>query len=140
MCAVVVALYVGTSIVGVSAHRIRPANQASVGVTAGRVCLAYSWGGIVTHPSGWMLRTQNLNARELKEALWYAVYDGRPTWPTVQIAIPLWPVFLVTAPLSVLAWRRRHGHTATACPSCGYDLSGLPRGSPCPECAAVPKG
>jgi hypothetical protein len=35
--------------------------------------------------------------------------------------------------------RKREARTATGyCSRCNYDLSGLPPGSPCPECAAVP--
>jgi hypothetical protein len=69
-------------------------------------------------------------------------WNWRPDANTLVIAcVPLWTLFLVAVALMTNAWRvhvgaRRDGH---ACPSCGYDLSGLPPGSACPECAAVQK-
>jgi hypothetical protein len=66
------------------------------------------------------------------------------------VAIPMWPVIATPLTLSACAWwrwrkrqiRRRARALAGRCPSCGYDLSGLPTGSPslpCPECGEVPK-
>ena len=50
-----------------------------------------------------------------------------------------WPGVLLLA-VSLFAWLSyaRPRGTAGTCPSCRYDLSGLPPGSPCPECAAKP--
>jgi hypothetical protein len=52
-------------------------------------------------------------------------------------AVPLWPIGLASGAASAIGWwscRRRPA--AGICPSCNYDLSGLPPGSSCPECAA----
>jgi hypothetical protein len=51
---------------------------------------------------------------------------------------PLWPIFIITATVAGVATiRRRRTVRFGRCPSCNYDLSGLPPGSPCPECAAA---
>jgi hypothetical protein len=58
----------------------------------------------------------------------------------IDFRLPLWPVGALGLTLSTIAWirfRRRNSEPG-ACSSCNYDLSGLPPGSPCPECAAVP--
>lgn len=55
-----------------------------------------------------------------------------------EVGVPLWQPLLVLLPIVALAWhldltalrRARAGH----CPKCNYDLSGLPPGTPCPEC------
>lgn len=54
------------------------------------------------------------------------------------LVVPLWPFPLAACGLGLYghyavrrARRGRHG-----CPTCGYDLSGLPAGAPCPECGA----
>ena len=55
-----------------------------------------------------------------------------------NIAFPIWFAAVISAAPSALAWRldliatrrARRGH----CPKCNYDLSGLPLGTPCPEC------
>jgi hypothetical protein len=60
----------------------------------------------------------------------------------VTLTCPLWSFALVAAALSGLGWcrhQRRRSIPVSPCPSCAYDLSGLPAGSPCPECAAVQK-
>jgi hypothetical protein len=51
----------------------------------------------------------------------------------------LWPIGLAAGTAAVLGVVGRTAHMShPTCPSCSYDLSGLPPGSPCPECAAVP--
>jgi hypothetical protein len=56
--------------------------------------------------------------------------------------LPLWWPLLLTATLTILAWYRHLNRPPAAghCARCRYDLSGLQPGSPCPECAARPKG
>jgi hypothetical protein len=56
-----------------------------------------------------------------------------------ELELPLWIVFVAGAAVSGLALRshRRLERAARPCPSCNYDLSGLPPGSPCPECATT---
>jgi hypothetical protein len=58
----------------------------------------------------------------------------------VEVRFPLWPLFVAAALLTARthATYRRNRWGEHSCPSCGYDLSGLPPGSPCPECAAAP--
>jgi hypothetical protein len=57
-----------------------------------------------------------------------------------EVRIPLWSVFVAGALASGVAIRshRRLGRAPGTCPSCHYDLSGLPPNSPCPECASPP--
>jgi hypothetical protein len=57
------------------------------------------------------------------------------------LSIPAWAPFLVMAVSTALGWKRRPTRRGAApiCSRCRYDLSGLPSGSPCPECAAAPK-
>jgi glycine/D-amino acid oxidase-like deaminating enzyme len=54
------------------------------------------------------------------------------------IGLPLWPpvaaAFVLTA---LLVYRERRRRLPGHCHRCRYDLSGLPEGSPCPECAAI---
>jgi hypothetical protein len=64
------------------------------------------------------------------------LFQGRDT----SLWLPLWIPALIALALTFAAWRS-HGRTnrgASLCPSCNYDLSGLPPGSPCPECAGNP--
>jgi len=59
--------------------------------------------------------------------------------PIVMYTVPLWiPLTLCGVP-SAIAWRahlRRRRRGPASCPSCGYDLRGLPASAPCPECGA----
>jgi hypothetical protein len=84
-------------------------------------------------------------------------YGWRPSWyarlaPNRFWALPLhpiWPGFLangllcfatVLLPCMLVSTLRRATRLRRGrCPSCCYDLTGLPPGSPCPECAARPE-
>ncbi|CAG1008990.1 hypothetical protein PHYC_03638 [Phycisphaerales bacterium] len=64
---------------------------------------------------------------------------ARPTTPLPRgrsALVSLWFLFLIGAvPAALLAraaWKR--AATPGACRSCGYALTGLPPGTPCPEC------
>jgi hypothetical protein len=58
----------------------------------------------------------------------------------LTLTFPLWCAGLLAAAASASAFwsgrRRRGAGGSQPCSSCNYDLSGLPPGSPCPECAA----
>ena len=68
---------------------------------------------------------------------------GQPSW---EAWMPLWWVGLGAGVLSVASWRAHRraprtlpsGTNGSTCPACNYNLSGLPPGSPCPECARPP--
>ena len=52
-----------------------------------------------------------------------------------MIWVPLWPFVVAGGTVSVLCWRRRRRLARIGCcKACGYSLSGLPAGAPCPEC------
>ena len=55
----------------------------------------------------------------------------------VVICIPLWTAPLAALGVALSELRARRRALPGQCPRCHYDLSGLPPGSPCPECAAV---
>ena len=71
---------------------------------------------------------------------WYPKWRHRPD--NALLWIPLWISICLTALPATLMWgasirgllRKRVG----GCASCGYDLQGLPVGSPCPECGTLP--
>lgn len=66
---------------------------------------------------------------------WWYHYDPR-TARAATLMVPLWwPIVLVAAPTGVAWWRSRRG-APKGCPRCGYDLTGLAKGSRCPECGA----
>ncbi len=49
--------------------------------------------------------------------------------------VPTWAVLLaVAAPTGLLWWRNLRRRGANVCGGCGYSLTGLPPGKPCPEC------
>jgi hypothetical protein len=49
-----------------------------------------------------------------------------------------WPVLLTVGPAAFLWYKDRRRFGPHACKKCGYDRSGLPADSPCPECGTVP--
>jgi hypothetical protein len=65
--------------------------------------------------------------------------NGIPFGKTWFVEFPLWFPPAVAMALTLCAARsQRRGGAGHLCPACGYDLSGLPPGSPCPECATIP--
>jgi hypothetical protein len=73
---------------------------------------------------------------------WQYEHKQRGTYSHTNLyRFPLWPIAAGGWTLTALVWWMSRGAArvkAGACPSCRYDLSGLPPGSPCPECAAEP--
>ena len=65
--------------------------------------------------------------------------DERGTpFPSLAIGVPLWiPTLLIATPTALLWWRDRRGFGRACCPRCGYDLAGLAKGAPCPECGGT---
>lgn len=56
------------------------------------------------------------------------------------VTLPLWiPLALVAIPAAALDSRTRRRRRPGLCPTCGYDLRGLPTSPapPCPECGAL---
>jgi hypothetical protein len=102
------------------------------------------WDGATGHPlTGFRLEAVPLSETMYsgwRQALGW-LWDSYTVPPTgirrVELGVPLWSVALLTAPVCVTAWRRQPKRGG--CPACNYDLSGLPPGSPCPECAAAPR-
>jgi hypothetical protein len=93
-----------------------------------------------THPELWVKRLGPETILIVSPA--YGAWHIRPSiehgvWGELWVFIPLWLPLAFTAVPTTFAWRthilrrRRHLHL---CPSCRYDLRGLPPGTPCPEC------
>ncbi len=69
----------------------------------------------------------------------YSPIAPRVLFGSVQLqdrnfGFPLIYAILVTLPLPLLVWRISKPGAKGKCMHCGYDLAGLPRGAPCPEC------
>jgi len=58
----------------------------------------------------------------------------------ITLSVPLWFPATILLALTAFAWRRdavwHRRARAGVCPTCGYDLSGLPAKGGCPECGA----
>jgi hypothetical protein len=69
---------------------------------------------------------------------WWFARESGPFW--YKQSIPLWTPLLVLAIPAQWLWlshqRALKRDRAGRCPSCAYDLRGLPEGAPCPECGA----
>jgi hypothetical protein len=91
-----------------------------------------SWARTSDAPSGFEIHGVQVGTGER------ALFPILPLWPGLLLDVLLYSTatYLVCFGAGfVRRYRRRaRGH----CPSCNYDLSGLPPGSPCPECAARP--
>ncbi len=70
--------------------------------------------------------------------LWPRVEHPAP-WCGPYVFVPLWMPILVCLALGC-ALAFRHRHPPGTCTTCGYPLSGLPRGAPCPECGRARSG
>lgn len=67
-------------------------------------------------------------------------YPVAPIWRglALDVAVGVGAGVLVFAAID--AWRRHRRIREGQCPQCRYDLSGLRRGDPCPECGTPPAG
>ena len=54
------------------------------------------------------------------------------------LLVALWAPALLLTTGGAWLWRRGRRRTPGLCPSCGYDVPGLPAGTPCPECGPPP--
>jgi len=70
---------------------------------------------------------------------WWFLYDRDPIY--FAFACPLWAPTLLTSLATAAAWRRdslpRRCAAVGLCPTCNYNLAGLPRIAPCPECGVI---
>ncbi len=65
---------------------------------------------------------------------WFPRWYVRPG--IFDLIVPLWFPLGVVALLTFWLWSIEGRASASEC-HCGYDLSGIPPGAPCPECGAV---
>jgi hypothetical protein len=108
------------------------------GVHQGAVVVDYLSGVQGKGETGWHSESR-IGTNGWRWALWPALRAG--AWFNLYIwhlKLPLWIPAATTLPFVWLCWRRHREALKgpRRCAVCRYDLSGLPPGSPCPECAA----
>jgi hypothetical protein len=131
MCVLLLAGWLGSvrwyaGWIGPSAHSVR--------ILAGRVVVENRESIGIFPPARWMF-----GRRRLQLALRPGWDFGSSAW---WVVVPLWMPLVPTLMATATAWRldtlaRRRARIGL-CPTCNYDLRGLPAASPCPECGAVP--
>jgi hypothetical protein len=71
---------------------------------------------------------------------WFYSHNWYVAW---QFSMPLWPPIGLSVLATLLAFRLDHPArrrtSINHCPTCNYDLRGLPAATPCPECGALPE-
>lgn len=78
----------------------------------------------------------HLSERKSPIEWWTAFYVSTATG-RCAITLPLWiPFALFATSGALLFFSRARKRQPNSCLSCGYDLTGAPAASPCPECAA----
>lgn len=102
------------------------------------------WGGVVglwytEQPFHDQAPHVEFTQRDFWFVRWWFMAHNFSNTQAVALSIPLWPFILLTGVPGgwMLAKSRRgKGAGANLCPTCGYDLTGLPatRNAPCPEC------
>jgi hypothetical protein len=138
LCAAVAAIYCVTANRALCLWRQTPYRKLGLDLWRGQVRL---WHSRDTGPAwdawyGWSCRLLSRPGQDWSLD-WGSSLSFRASSRIAHIIwIPLYapvpPVLIVSA----LAWRRHQSaRRPHVCPSCHYDLSGLPPGSPCPECA-----
>jgi hypothetical protein len=134
VCVAVVAAYIATWNRSVSV--LTYSRTGYGGLILIRGSLAATKTGSLGRGSPWLFVRSPLDARP--HWRWVLVPDIR-TGRTTTVSLPLWIIFATSLSVTIAAHaRRKRFRPESECPSCHYDLSGLPPGSPCPECAATP--
>jgi hypothetical protein len=130
-----------------ASFRVVPNQSVSASVGAGRSLVAWNSLTPSTAPSSPRFTWHLLSLRTAgsKPSLDWG-FGAKVRWIPARgfargavmrtVTVPLWFLFLIPAAISADAWRRRPRPPGVC--DCGYDLSGLPPGSPCPECAWKP--
>jgi hypothetical protein len=89
----------------------------------------------------WRIRDPHGQVSWSWAARWHSYMQGATaanrSW-RVEAWLPMWMPAVILLPVTLIAWRRASKFKShlPMC-ACGYDVSGLAPGSPCPECAAV---